>query len=457
MFAVLADPFAQQIVKYGKCVYVLPSGTASIARSNNFTERGLGVEPFNQGLRIPTQGAFYSGLYNPQGPTAGIPFVCPSGNCTFPQPYWSVSIESTCSNITETLQLNMQTPVNRTITSTTSRATLLTSDHMVMVSETAMSDGLNWVNGAAEATPPLCVADMIMFSTSIHNGRLFGMGSSTGVLGARCTLQPVVSQFNSTIRNGTLNERRTATSPIPIRWVKKPDGPGQYALHVPCLSDAQQVYWRERGYRIDTTGDQWISFNSSDCLAQPDKIDAHCLYEFSQAQFSGLVDIFERFFSGSLSSGAQEGTNTNLEILYNHSGNSIDSLAKNFEDVAKALSATIRSAREPYSYGDPALGTAEVWETCVLIQWAYFSVPVALGMFSIVFFIWMLTHSSHGEVPAPWKSTPTSLLYHGFTPSSRGKLGAGATLSEMEAESEKTHVQLRFLGGNTSWKLIKTA
>ena len=349
----------------------------------------------------------------------------------------------------------MQGPMNRTITSPSSRATLWPSENMVMVSETAMSDGLNWVIGAAEATPPLCVAEMIMFSTSIHNEWLAGMGM--GLLGARCTLQPVVSQFNSTIRNGILTEQRTATRPMPVHWVTRPGGPGQYALHVPCLPDAQQAYRRERGYHINTTGDQWISFNSSDRLAQPDKIDAYCLYEFSQAPFSGLVDIFEEFFSGSLSYGAQEGANTNLEILYNRSSNSIESLAKKFEDVAKALSATIRSAREPFSYGDPALGTVEVWETCVLIQWAYFSVPVGLGVFSVVFFVWMLMHSSYGEVPAPWKSTPTSLLYHGFTPKSRSELSAGQTLSEMDIESKEAHVQLRFLDGNTSWKLVKTA
>lgn len=103
ILAVVVDPFVQQIAHYYTCAQVAHSYEAFIPRVNSYQDneavrQGAGIQTLGAGTQAAiSAGSFSASAFN-------LPFICPTGNCTFQTPYLSVGYCSSCSDISTELR-----------------------------------------------------------------------------------------------------------------------------------------------------------------------------------------------------------------------------------------------------------------------------------------------------------------------------------------------------------------
>lgn len=106
IFAIAIDPFAQQLAHYQTCSQVVQGAEATIPKTNLYNDpgghhAGAGERTINTSM----QAAVYTRIFSPG--TNRVVAKCPTGNCTFPEPYKTIAYCSACSDITS--QLNTTT------------------------------------------------------------------------------------------------------------------------------------------------------------------------------------------------------------------------------------------------------------------------------------------------------------------------------------------------------------
>src|SRR5438874_1344544 len=96
------DPFAQLIIHFDECLVPDPRVIATIPRRNTYAELGPHEGAGISGLLPVLQSDINAGVINP----IDITFQCPSGNCNFTSPYYSVAWCSSCTDISKDLILD---------------------------------------------------------------------------------------------------------------------------------------------------------------------------------------------------------------------------------------------------------------------------------------------------------------------------------------------------------------
>jgi hypothetical protein len=105
------DPFVQQSIRYRGCNGPNPDLTSSIPIALEYAPAqslqdlsGLQSGPIP--LDLAMQGAISDGILNPGSRNTGIVPLCQTGNCTFPEPYLSVAVCSSCRNKVHDVRTN---------------------------------------------------------------------------------------------------------------------------------------------------------------------------------------------------------------------------------------------------------------------------------------------------------------------------------------------------------------
>lgn len=109
MLTLFTDPFAQQLIRYHSCSISSPSSGSSLASiplATYYVNGGGGGQSLHSGageLDLPyqLQGVISQGV---AGVTAVSP-TCPTGNCTFPDEYFSLGYCSECADISSELNI----------------------------------------------------------------------------------------------------------------------------------------------------------------------------------------------------------------------------------------------------------------------------------------------------------------------------------------------------------------
>jgi hypothetical protein len=92
-------PFNQQAFQYYPCRQAQPGFNATISRTSNYSPPDIYSYYDPDILNSPMKGAIYSGLFNPSSITSPVSYSCPSGNCSFTQPYTTLQVCSSCDNV----------------------------------------------------------------------------------------------------------------------------------------------------------------------------------------------------------------------------------------------------------------------------------------------------------------------------------------------------------------------
>lgn len=98
LLSIATDPLIQQVIRYDPCLQLSLRGQASMARTNNYTDRGIHTGAGQASLDPPMEAAMYQGVFNSSTPVRP---VCSTGNCTFPE-FSTLGVCSSCEDVSHT-------------------------------------------------------------------------------------------------------------------------------------------------------------------------------------------------------------------------------------------------------------------------------------------------------------------------------------------------------------------
>ena len=291
--ALALDPLAQQLIRYYDCLRPQPNFQGTIPRTQKYDE-SCGVlcvhysfyGATGQGYDIdPAPGmldAIEAGVYTPDA--TQIQFVCPSGNCSFPDTYATFGWCSECEDVSHQLRWKNRTAYhyygNTTFyfpeVSLPSGARATTNYYAAQVPFTMQSvwddalrsttteviylDSFYDAPSSMQTDPP----DLANCPTNCPSDPSNSSDWCCRRYGAaRCHLYPCMSRYNADVKGGVLNETRLSTSPRGVlghEW--KAGEPNLAAVDLTCISSEQRQRLKDVGYQIHPDM-QWSGYNVS--------------------------------------------------------------------------------------------------------------------------------------------------------------------------------------------------
>ena len=256
-------------------------------RTNLYADVGLHQEAGVTTVPEGTQAALNAGIFNPGA--ISIPFECSTGNCTFSEPYVSISFCSYCSDFSGDLDV-----VNSTMLVTGSG-----SNSSIPYSKTSLPSGLSavWIDncdgscyggpnddtgtvqtiftmGTSVYSIGPSPIEAILGDTSLANSWLGGnpasnelanssiwAGSAAGRGAAQCTLSPCVREYTASISGGKLTEDVVSVSSAALAWGF--NGGPSGIVKVDCLSEADRKLLSAQGYDVSTDTKGWLTYDNT--------------------------------------------------------------------------------------------------------------------------------------------------------------------------------------------------
>lgn len=99
------DPFAQQIIRYYGCSLAVQGQQATIPRTNYYISDGTHTGAALINIPPALQSAINAGIFSPG---RSVTPSCPTGNCTFSQPYSTIGYCGGCRDVTNDLRFNFK-------------------------------------------------------------------------------------------------------------------------------------------------------------------------------------------------------------------------------------------------------------------------------------------------------------------------------------------------------------
>ena len=458
--ALAIDPFTQQIVDYYSQPLPISGKQAGIPRTNNFTQGGT----LDAGLPI-TQ-SLYSGFFSSGQPGDSNPsFDCPTGNCTF-EPYYTVGICSQCNDITSQVVVSKNCDVCRTPDSgyqgdSCTQAlpdvnlTITQCDYngILFTSSTKLSGGYSSLQSPLDLSFPSSYFQAMMYSASQQGcpGQVAPYFSENGscLRAVECGLYPCVRAYTGGVNGGNFTETLISAYPMPL--ASSPfivnDIDCFYALRLSCVTDNGKNTLMAQGYSI-AGGQDWLKYNCSSRVQNANTILDQCIYEFSYASVKGLAVNFQgQFFDGTVEDGVvglvgRMTGSIQLEVLFNSGNNTLESINNTMSRVADYLTTYVRENGDG-SNSAFAPGIVFQNETSIRVRWAWFTLPAALALFTLVFFMYTLVEIAGRGRHTNWKSSPLPLLFHGLDKETQERYSRLDDLDEMDEKAKELNVQLR--------------
>jgi hypothetical protein len=505
-------PFIQQAIQYHPCNQVQLDSNASVPRTSFYSPADLHVGAGSTTLNLPMKGVIFAGIMNPSGET-GVPFTCPTGNCTFGSPYTSLEICSTCENAAYYMQNScanvsipaetfpngtetfghqfvcsstapnglsvwqpptgndwsvMQTASNRT---NFAKTTLSTSGfdfaNFSLVAFTNSTCTTEWTSGGPKKPDTDCIVPTIAFNADELRKMADGELETTrfyNSMATECTLSYCLRTYNTSISDGVLHEEPIPVTMLPLMQNNLPS-----RLLEKNVVDFIAVPCYVNGVPLDVpqitqgTFDNGVSitFNNTNST-----IPHECLYTIQIQDYEAMAGYFglnglteNNFFTGAgyatyvseITPGYPYGFQPQwLQPIYSDAAANLSSVSKVFSDLAQAMTTHLRQ-----SGNNSTRAQGIVWtnQTCVHVVWPWITVPAVLIVASFIFLTIVVTMSrSHARENA-WKSSALALLFHGFdheTQQTFGPLHSGSNMTR----AAKT-IKVEFGPTNSGWKFVR--
>jgi hypothetical protein len=469
IIALAIDPFTQQIINYYSQSLAISGRQAGIPRTNNFTQPGDGdtglpiIQPLYNGL-------FGSGRFGNSNPS----FDCPTGNCTF-KPYYTVGICSDCKDITSRVVVSKSCDVCRipdsgyqgdSCTQTLPDVNLVITQCDYAGILFASSTGFNGEYFSLPSPFDLSFEgtyfQAMMYSASQKGcpGQLAPYFSENGscLRAVECGFYPCTRAYNGEVKGGNFTETLISTYPMPLASSSfTVDDPFCfYALRLGCVTDKGKNILKSQGYSI-ADGQDWLQYNCSSRAQNANTIPDRCIYEFSYDPANALsLSLQGQFFNGTVETNAVGSVDrlsgsVQLQVLFNSGDNTLESISNTMSRVADFLTTYVRENGDE-SNSAPAPGTVFQNETFIRVRWAWFTLPAALALFTLIFFMYTLVGIARHERHTNWKSSPLALLFHGLDAETQERYSRIHDLDEMDEMAKEVNVQLR-MDGQGGWGL----
>lgn len=301
---------------------------------------------------------------------------CPTGNCTWTEPYQSLAICSKCANITESLDKKCESYGYFDIcTWTLPNGFMLDGADRgrIYMNATGTVDSINF-NGTQATLSTL---------TTIRS--LHDLSSSTlfGATAMECVLYACVNTYTASVTGGIFTEtvianHTNATQPSTNDniTITPPGTDQQYIIESYAWNAIKQYFWNS--WDGNVTGSTGESSASNEITG--------ALYELGD---NGTGDGTPKPGGDSVTMAALAKSMTQLLRKQAVTGSSSSSSSDNSKNVAK--------------------GTAWTTETYVHVRWWWITLPAALEALTLVFLLGTILRSAASGV-AIWKSSTLALL-----------------------------------------------
>lgn len=474
--ALAVDPFTQQILLYYDCLEPVTGTSATIPRTNNYTATGLHMTPLDNALDGPMTVALYQGLLSPPAnASSSIPFECQSGNCTFTQSneaqYTSLAMCSSVDDFSNYIigdgmydnyslkGVPMTTADGQAFSSADVTQFIYNEEvrPLFMLEALMLTNKCKPIDGKTTSRPDCSPAAWAFIATLYPCIHTYGSANVSNTVLEERILSTTALQFMNMSGSNSLRFSLVGDFPsfpgIDCTPSRGPEGNKTQATS-PYYNGAR--YANYSGEAIDASDTQYY--------------DPACIYDFGTGATSALRDYLGRLF------GALEKPNI-LEIvdgidsvagdlwlqnLYKNGTADLNSTRTYMQGLANSITAVIRQyGRAENSL--PLQGTVLVNRTCIRVQWAWLTLPMALILLTSVFLVGVVVQlrtmtrkgaSKRGRMA--WKSSSLPLLWCGLDYETRGRYGGFDSLTAMKERADEVKVVLRRRdeeGDAKGWKL----
>lgn len=465
LLSIALDPFFQQVVVYPSRSAVV--GSSTILRSILYTAGRLDPYYRSDGYQIsyPDRAIKYYVeplLYfnvTPELPT--VPLTCSTGECTW-EPYNTLGVCNECADLSHLIefaclesQIDWTSDIMDGASATYPKRqtcgyymNTTSSDPMLMTGYEAHS-GYNetllgrtlplnlptnhrqgYFNGSImfkDIGAPIVDA-VYVFTPGGHDA----VKRNTTPIARECNLRWCVQQVNSTVHAGVLHE--TILSTIDNRTVQP------YAYYEDW-SDWVMNYYNDPRITVSSTNESY----------GPETNDTAALVTLSFFASMRAMFTFHNVTTGNLMRYTELGSEKTFTVSSDHTfwANPYN-VSTHFDNIAKALSRVVRvSGNGTEEVKGDALGP----QTYVMIRWEWFSLPVILLGFSLVFLVSVMIQCRSNEVKI-WKTSALAVLLHG--PGEGGSRGQSDPLSTVDgygaSQMEHGTAKVRLHNINGSWR-----
>lgn len=514
----LVGPFTQQILRYVPCSMQVDSSIrqAAIPRASIFLSQGDLREISGITLTLAEQASINAGMFQYSG-QEGV--FCHSGNCTIPSysavgccaRCRDISSQvQVVSNDGTTLGNN---PIRNTTTFIPDGLNVTYSDGSIEPSyqvhlatfgipgadakyggrfgrgPSQILIGLPGVAAMDPVTlaPPAGCDDMATNQT----WRCQGYGA------AECSLVPCIRTYTANITNGVMQETITGEHDAFGKGTWPSGSTVAAAVQLSCLEDSDRALLRKANYTLESPTD-WMAYNMTNGGNGEVRISARasnpyidpfllelgefenktaargCMWAIQEDFADALNSYLVETASGDVTSIIQKSTASTkrlyqvtgsqlLQNIYNYGTFSFQRTESIFQNMSLSVTNHMRTTPGPttppllFANGttSPALGATFTTKTCVNVQWAWFALPIALTILTLLFFggvMWVVSRGVPRDART-WKSSPLPLVFWGpdvlnhTSGSSRSLMGTSADVADIldtttdTAVVESAHVE----------------
>lgn len=408
ILVLLNDTFVQQIVTF-PTKEITKDVSATIGRSSIYDEWIPGEEEDVKGIAPSMSAAIMTGLYNPDITPFAIKPNCPTGQCTWP-PVYTQAIRSKCSNIGSLVEGTCpEGKLSQDCTfflpndgpALNGQQSLLNSTTVILISDNYNTSTMIFPNIPRQ----LATFQIISRAT----------GSDINVQAMQCILYLSIDTYNSSVVNGTLNEKFLST-------------------------------WTDTNFIPPGTPD-WIS--------NPSQIVPGGPYCMSYNSATSLQNYFWMLFSGSVSGSNDSSIPSSDAMELFAVLMSAGTLAARMENLALAMTYHLRGWRAPNSTNDQnentVFGDVKEYQAYTQVNWMWFILPASLPCLTLILLLSTM-HLTQRKALTIFKSSPIALIFAGPTDKRRGRFGRMGDLSQMVRKTRNVSFAIENEG--TGWRFV---
>ncbi|KAH7032197.1 hypothetical protein B0J12DRAFT_582831 [Macrophomina phaseolina] len=380
VFSLAMDPFIQQVITYpSRLVLSGVNSTAPVATAYNDYSWGQIMALKSPSLSFKS--AVSTGLFNMHDDPLrdfDITPYCPTGNCTWSEPYRSLAVCSKCANITESLtkKCNDETieSLKKCTYSLPSNFSMTNTYPMTYINVTGRDDSINFNGTQATMTTVTAIR-------SLHD--LSGQ-TMTGATAQECVLYWCVQEFAGNVSAGTFTEKVVST------------------------------------YSNSTNLGFMVTENTT--IVPP---GSDTLYEVGFVARNAINNYFGSLWEGNVtgSVGETSASNDLVEALYTLGDSGVgdgtpkpEGMNTTMQAVAKSITKLLRTQQNGAGSvgsvtGSTSTAKGEAWqtETYVHVRWWWLAFPAGMLALTLIFLLGTILSSAASGV-AVWKSSTLALL-----------------------------------------------
>lgn len=406
ILVLLNDTFVQQIVTF-PTKEITKDVSATIGRNSIYDEWIPGEEEDVKRIAPSMSAAIMTGLYNPDITLALKP-NCPTGQCTWP-PVYTQAIRSKCSNVGSLVESSC--PEGKLSQNCTfflpNDGPALNGQQSLLNSTTVILNSDSYDTGTMifPKIPRQLATFQIISRTT---------GNDINVKAMQCILYLSIDTYNSSMVNGTLNEK--------------------------CLST-----WTDTNFIPPGTPD-WIS-NPSEIPGGP-----YCMSYNSAISFQ---NCFWMLFSGSVSGSNDSSIPSSNTMELFSVLMSAGTLAARMENLALAMTYHLRGWRSPNGTNDKnentVFGDVKEFQAYTQVNWLWFILPASLPCLTLILLLSTMHLTQRKALPT-FKSSPIALIFAGPRDKRRGRFERMEDLSQMVRKTRNFSFTIENEG--TGWRFV---